>query len=124
MASVIRMSREHFEQGFDGPPTPDEVSVTVDGRRLDTKDAVLAWWADVSPEIEAEHSANYVLSTSGPLDAMGRATTRPIPRPTYCPGYPPARFARATQAQSVEFRVRDGGAPRHKGTSEGLQESQ
>jgi hypothetical protein len=56
-AKVIHMSLAEFEEGFDGPPTPDEVTVTTDGRRLDSKEAVLAWWAEVGPEIEAEEAA-------------------------------------------------------------------
>jgi len=51
------MSLEDFEQGFVGPPTPDDVSVTADGRNLDSKEAVLAWWAEVGPEVEAEEAA-------------------------------------------------------------------
>lgn len=35
------------------PPTPDDVSITADGRRLDTKEAVIAFFA----ELEAETSA-------------------------------------------------------------------
>ena len=35
------------------PPTADDVSITMDGRRLDTKDKVLAFLA----EIEAERAA-------------------------------------------------------------------
>jgi len=35
------------------------VSVTVDGRRLETKDAVLAWWAGVAAEFEAEEAARH-----------------------------------------------------------------
>lgn len=57
VGKVIRMSLEEFERGFAGPPTPDDVSITVDGRRLDSKEAVLAWWADVAAEIEAEEVA-------------------------------------------------------------------
>ena len=56
-AEVIHMSLEDFEQGFVGPPTPDDVSVTADGRNLDSKEAVLAWWAEVGPEVEAEEAA-------------------------------------------------------------------
>ena len=33
------------------------MSVTADGRRLDTKEAVLAWWAEVRMEIEEEQAA-------------------------------------------------------------------
>lgn len=51
------MSVAEFEEGFAGPPTPDDVSVTADGRRLDSREAVLAWWAEVGPEIEAEEAA-------------------------------------------------------------------
>lgn len=36
-----------------GPSTPDDVSITRDGRRLDSKAAVLAWLA----EVEAERAA-------------------------------------------------------------------
>ena len=35
------------------PPTADDVSITVDGRRLDSKEAVLAWLA----EVEADRAA-------------------------------------------------------------------
>jgi hypothetical protein len=40
-----------------GPSTPDDVSVTWDGRRLDTKDKVLAFLA----EIEADRTAGVSL---------------------------------------------------------------
>jgi len=53
------MSLHEFESGLVLPPTSDDVSVTRDGRRLDSKDAVLAWWADVADEIEAEEAARY-----------------------------------------------------------------
>ncbi len=36
-----------------GPATPYDVSITMDGRRLDTKEAVLAWLA----EVEADRAA-------------------------------------------------------------------
>lgn len=39
------------------PSTPDDVSMTFDGRRLDSKEAVLAWWAEVEPLIEADRAA-------------------------------------------------------------------
>jgi hypothetical protein len=38
---------------IDRPPTPDDVSITLDGRRLDFKEKVLEWLA----EIEAERKA-------------------------------------------------------------------
>ena len=56
---VIRMSLKDFERGLVSPPTPDDVSITVDGRRLDSKDAVLAWWADVAAEIEDEEAVRH-----------------------------------------------------------------
>lgn len=40
-----------------GPSTPDDVSVTWDGRRLDTKDKILAFLA----EIEADRTAGVSL---------------------------------------------------------------
>ena len=36
-----------------GPPTDDDVSITRDGRRLDSKEAVLVWLA----EVEADRAA-------------------------------------------------------------------
>lgn len=36
-----------------GPPTSDDISITRDGRRLDSKEAVLAWLA----EVEADRAA-------------------------------------------------------------------
>lgn len=41
-----------------GPSTPDDVPVTRDGRRLDTKDKVLAFLA----EIEADRAAGVSLN--------------------------------------------------------------
>jgi hypothetical protein len=35
------------------PPTPDDDSITLDGRRLDSKEAVLAWCAEVEADIAA-----------------------------------------------------------------------
>ncbi len=35
------------------PSTPDDVSITRDGRRLDSKDAVLTWLAEVEADREA-----------------------------------------------------------------------
>ena len=36
-----------------GPPTPDDVTVTLDGRRIDSKEKAMAWLA----EIEADRAA-------------------------------------------------------------------
>jgi len=53
------MSLDEFESGLVLPPTSDDVSITSDGRRLDSKNAVLSWWADVAAEIEAEEAAGH-----------------------------------------------------------------
>lgn len=53
---VIHTTLEEFERGLVGPPTPDDVSITADGRRLDSKAAVLAWWAEVAADVEAEEA--------------------------------------------------------------------
>lgn len=54
---VIQWTLEEFERGLDSGPTADDVSITVDGRRLDSKSAVLDWWADVAAAVEAEEAA-------------------------------------------------------------------
>jgi hypothetical protein len=36
------------------PPTPDDVSVTSDGRRLDTREKVLAWIDELNAARAAE----------------------------------------------------------------------
>lgn len=43
--------------GLVGPPTADDVSITADGRRLDSEAAVFAWWATVVADVEAEEAA-------------------------------------------------------------------
>lgn len=55
----IRMSLEEFERGFVGPPTADDVSITVDGRRLDSAQAVIEWWAEVAAKIDADEAAGH-----------------------------------------------------------------
>ncbi len=35
------------------PPTPDDVSILFDGRRLDSKEAVLEWLAEVEADRKA-----------------------------------------------------------------------
>jgi len=52
------MSLEEFGRGLVLPPTSDDVSITRDGRRLDSKEAVLSWWAEVAAEIEAEEATD------------------------------------------------------------------
>ena len=51
-------------------PTRDDVSITRDGRRLDSKDVVLTWWAEVAAEIEAEEAARRSAGGSQPAVAM------------------------------------------------------
>ena len=52
------MSLEEFGRGLVLPPTSDDVSITRDGRRLDSKEAVLSWWAEVAAEIEADEATD------------------------------------------------------------------
>ena len=44
-----------------GAPTDDNVSITMDGRRLDSKEAVLAWLA----EVEADRAAGRSVDLDG-----------------------------------------------------------
>jgi hypothetical protein len=39
------------------PPTTDDVSITNDGRRLDSKEAVLEYFAQLDTELAAETAA-------------------------------------------------------------------
>ncbi len=39
------------------PPTPDDVTVLFDGRRLDSKEKVLAWLAEIDSDQAAGRSA-------------------------------------------------------------------
>lgn len=34
-----------------GPATPDDVTITLDGRRLDTKEKLLDWLREIEPEL-------------------------------------------------------------------------
>jgi hypothetical protein len=44
-------AEEWFERMRDAaPPTEDDVTVLLDGRRLDSRDKVLAWLAEVDAE--------------------------------------------------------------------------
>ncbi|MGH9152867.1 MAG: hypothetical protein ACRD03_10815 [Acidimicrobiales bacterium] len=42
-----------------GPPTDDDVSITRDGRRLDSREAVLAWLAEVQADRAAGRCAEF-----------------------------------------------------------------
>lgn len=55
----IRMSLEEFERGFVGPPTADDVSITADGRRLDSAQAVIEWWSEVAAKVDADEAAKH-----------------------------------------------------------------
>lgn len=52
---VLSITLEEIQAGLKNapPPTADDVSLTLDGRRLDSKEAVLAWLADVEADIAA-----------------------------------------------------------------------
>lgn len=52
---VLPITIEELQARLDkaGPPTPDDVSITLDGRRLDSKAAVLAWLAEVDDDVAA-----------------------------------------------------------------------
>jgi hypothetical protein len=52
---ALPLSGDEFvaRAGAAGRSTPDDVSITRDGRRLDSREAVLAWLA----EVEAERAA-------------------------------------------------------------------
>lgn len=52
---VLLITLEEMQAGLKNapPPTTDDVSITLDGRRLDSKEAVLAWLADVEADIAA-----------------------------------------------------------------------
>jgi hypothetical protein len=43
-----------------GPPTDDDVSITTDGRRLDSKEAALEFLAELEAEREAAAQASFV----------------------------------------------------------------
>lgn len=63
MAGSARLvSEQEFIALLEAAPraTPDDVSKTFDGRRLDSKEAVLAWWAEVEPLIEADRAEDHL----------------------------------------------------------------
>lgn len=64
---IIHMTDDEFERRVRAasPRTSDDVSITMDGRRLDSKEAVLAWWAEVAPEVEAEQAARGRVDRAG-----------------------------------------------------------
>lgn len=56
---VLPITIEELQTSLDeaDPPTSDDVSITTDGRRLDSKEAVLAWLAEVDDQTAAERYA-------------------------------------------------------------------
>jgi hypothetical protein len=40
-----------------GPPTPDDVTILLDGRRLDSREAVMEWLAEVEASRAEEAAA-------------------------------------------------------------------
>lgn len=58
MAAQPVMSAEEWFEGMRhaAPPTDDDCSVTLDGRRLDSREAVMEWLAEVEAK-RAEEAA-------------------------------------------------------------------
>ena len=52
------LTREEFNEMLRDAPTPssDDVSITRDGRRLDSKEAVIAFFAQLDAELTPEGS--------------------------------------------------------------------
>lgn len=53
---LLPITIEELQESLDGdgrPSTPDDVSITLDGRRLDSKEAILAWCAEVEADLAA-----------------------------------------------------------------------
>lgn len=59
-SEVIQVTAAELEAKMrvGGPRTDDDVSITLDGRRLDSKQAVLDWWAEVEAERAAGRSVD------------------------------------------------------------------
>ena len=51
-------TREQFNEMLRDapPPSPDDVTITSDGRRLDSKDAAIAFFAQLDVELAGEGS--------------------------------------------------------------------
>jgi hypothetical protein len=56
MAAQLVMTAEEWFEGMRQarPPTPDGVTVLWDGRRLDSREAVMEWLAGVEPKRAAD----------------------------------------------------------------------
>lgn len=54
----MRTLDEIAEHLRDAPPsTPDDVTITLDGRRIDNKEKALAWVAEMNAARASEHDA-------------------------------------------------------------------
>lgn len=58
---MLPLSAEEFEARVAeaAPPTADDVSITRDGRRLDSKAAVLEWVAELEAERACGHTVEF-----------------------------------------------------------------
>ncbi|MGA2303870.1 MAG: hypothetical protein ABSH29_06665 [Acidimicrobiales bacterium] len=57
-AQPVRTAEEWFERvRHAGPPTPDDVTILWDGRRLDSREAVMEWLAEVEAKRAEEATA-------------------------------------------------------------------
>jgi hypothetical protein len=58
---AVPLSSEEFVARLQaaGPPTDDDVSITRDGRRLGSREAVLAWLAEVEADRAAGRCAEF-----------------------------------------------------------------
>jgi hypothetical protein len=59
MAAQPVMTAEDWFEGMRhaGPPTPDDVTILWDGRRLDSREAVMEWLAEVDVKRAEEAAA-------------------------------------------------------------------
>ncbi|MFV0309069.1 MAG: hypothetical protein ACK5OX_15145 [Desertimonas sp.] len=67
MADVLHeWTREEWNRAVaaGSPPTADDVSITKDGRRLDTVQKIFAWVAEINAERERERPTNGVSTRS------------------------------------------------------------
>lgn len=60
MRKTIHLSWDELKEKMEagGPRTADDVSITTDGRRLDSREAVLEFFAELEAEREAERQSH------------------------------------------------------------------
>ncbi len=46
----IMTGDEWAAAAIDNPPTPDDVTITLDGRRIDSKEKAIAWLAEIEAD--------------------------------------------------------------------------